>query len=177
MQLFCLVTQRSFPLRGRRLKGKGREFSAGPRAMEDWEEERVLSFLAHPSRFSRAQNPLSLPFAQARLSHKQWKKKKNGMFLLVTLRLLSNLPISSTAPLLYFFHVSAVCFRKAFIALYVFIYHKFDDFIFFCFWWFPWKYWYFYLSLIPTSLLERNLFYHRNRKEKKNSSMFQQVVN
>ena len=66
-----------------------------------------------PSLFSRAQNHISLPFGtpvtQARLSLKQWKK--NGMFVLVTLRFLSNLPITLIASLLYFFHVSVVCFN------------------------------------------------------------------
>ena len=51
--------------------------------------------------------PLSLPFD--RLSLKQWGK--NGVFLLVTLRSLSNLPIMFIAPLVYVFHVSVVCFN------------------------------------------------------------------
>ena len=68
------------------------------------------SFLARPSRFSRTQNLLFLPFGtpgtQARLSLKQWK---NGMFLFVTLRFLSNLCITLIASLFYFLHVSLVC--------------------------------------------------------------------
>ena len=56
---------------------------------------------------------LSVPFGthatRARLSLKQWKKKL--MFLLVTLRFLSNLSITLIASLFYFFHVSAVCFN------------------------------------------------------------------
>ena len=73
MQSFCLVTQRSFPLRGRRLKGKGREFRCGTTCDGGLRRGRrsPLFFLAHPWYFSPAQNPLSLPFARARLSHKQ----------------------------------------------------------------------------------------------------------
>ena len=70
------------------------------------------SFLARPSRFSRTQNLLFLPFGtpgtQARLSLKQWK---NGMFLFVTLRFLSNLCITLIASLFYFLYVSLVCFN------------------------------------------------------------------
>ena len=39
------------------------------------------------------------------------KEKERNMCLLVTLRFLSNLPITLIASLLYFFHVSVVCFN------------------------------------------------------------------
>ena len=85
-------------LRGKRSKGKGREFRR--KTGREGEGRRGTgspsSFLARPSCFSLAQNPLSLPFGtlatRGRLSLKQWET--NGMFVLVTSRFLSNLPVT-----------------------------------------------------------------------------------
>ena len=99
-------------IRGKRSKGRGREFkSETAREGEVRRGKRSpSSFLARPSLFSRTQNLLFLPFGtpgtQARLSLKQWK---NGMFLFVTLRFLSNLRITLIASVFYFLHVSLVC--------------------------------------------------------------------
>ena len=102
-------------MRGKRSKGSGgREFkSETARKGEARTGTRSpSSFLARPSRFSRTQNLLFLPFGtpgtQARLSLKQWKK---GMCLLVTSRFLSNLRVTLIASLFYFLHVSVVCFN------------------------------------------------------------------
>ena len=97
----------------RKAAGEG-NVRARPRAREKQGEERrsPSSFIARPSRFSRTQNLLFFPFGtpgtQARLSLKQWK---NGMFLFVTLRFLSNLCITLIASLFYFLYVSLVCFN------------------------------------------------------------------
>ena len=103
------------------VKKAGREGKLGarPRAREKRGEERVpLSPFSRALCASHASNILflSLPFetqaTQAGLLLKQWKN--NSMFLLVTLRFLSNLSITLIASLLYFFHVSAVCSNVTF---------------------------------------------------------------
>ena len=98
----------------RKAVGKG-NVRARPRAREKREEERVL--LPHSSRALHASQVPKISFSfslerltpQARLSLKQWK---NGMFLFVTLRFLSNLRITLIASFFfYFLHVSVVCFN------------------------------------------------------------------
>ena len=100
---------------GKRSKGSGGRECKSETAREGEARRGTRSpssFLARPSRFSCTQNLLFLPFGtprtQARLSLKQWK---NGMFLFVTLRFLSNLRITLIASLFYFLHVSLVCFN------------------------------------------------------------------
>ena len=98
----------------RKAAGEG-NVRARPRAREKQEEERVL--LPHSSRVLHASHapkisfsrlPFGTPDTQARLSLEQLK---NGMFLFVTLRFLSNLCITLIASLFYFLHVSLVCFN------------------------------------------------------------------
>ena len=64
---------------------------------------------------------------------------------------------------------SFLLFSKAFLALQGFLFHKFNDFIFFCVFdgFLKKKYGYFYLSLIPTLSLESNLFYHIPTEKKR----------
>lgn len=94
---------------GVRKKREG-NLGARPRARMKGGEERVLlgsSFLPRPSYFSRAQSPLSLSFGKsARISSKQWET--NGKFFLVTMRLLSNLPITLIA-LIFVTFLSCQC--------------------------------------------------------------------
>ena len=90
-------------------KGREGKLGARPRGREKRGEERV----SLPP-FSRAQHPFSFcSFRNA--SHAGYiisqTVGKKIMFLLVTLRFLSNPSISLIASLLNFFHVSAVCFN------------------------------------------------------------------
>ena len=89
---------------------KGREVKLGarPRAREkEGEACPPSSFLARPSCFPRAHILFPFPLTDY-LSN---SGEKNGMFLLVTLRSLSNLLIMFIAPLVYVFHFSGVCFN------------------------------------------------------------------
>ena len=80
-------------MRGRRKEGNAFHFLL-PRAL-------FVLLMRTESSFNAA--------TQARLSLKP--RPKNELFSLVTLRLLSKLPITLIASLFYFLHVSVVCFN------------------------------------------------------------------
>ena len=95
---------------------KEREGNLGerPRTREKGGEERVPLLLPRAS-FVLLTRPKSSFPSLWNACHSGWiisqTVGKNGMFVLVTLRFLSNLPITSIASLLYFFHVSVVRFN------------------------------------------------------------------
>ena len=94
---------------------KGREGNLGARLRARGRREDRNAPVPPSSRALRASHvpKILFPFPLECLTHRlDWEK--NGMFVLVSLRFLSNLPIPLIASLLYFFHHSVVCLIEAF---------------------------------------------------------------